>query len=285
MAAGSYGLSTLNANWYEDRCQPMGALNATGGYDKRKPRIHETDIAYIGERFDVLSRIARMPVKESYATCDDGFRERMSTNRVDFAHPKSRTEFVTKPPERPTMITAESVPEVNFEGRRPLPGPRSGFGCALSKHEEHHEQGSWNTTTEDFYGSGGARKNNMRTFVSEEMRPCGVASEADEARISGVKVGKLCGETFNESSDPGVNTATQRAWLYQSDPALMNAHLGGQRPRPTKVDNDLSLPIGEGAMAKVRADLKERKGRLFRTATHITKGAGKRSGINIFMDG
>lgn len=279
-AIGVYGLRTLQDNWYEDRCQSASGMptTATGGFEHRRPRAYESDIAYIGERYDVLNRISRMPDKKSYAICDDGFRERQSTHHADFAPPKTRTEFVRNPPAKPAMITAESVPEVSYDERRPLPFKHPRFAYA-------RDERLWNTTHGDFFGYAASQRCEPRCFITGEMGSSGISSEAEESRVSGVKVGKLCGEKFNETDDPGVNTHTQRAWLYQSDPALKYSHLGGSRVRPLNPDNELSLPIGDGAMAKVRADLMERKGRLYRTATTITKGLGQRGGISIFQDG
>jgi hypothetical protein len=283
-SVGTYGLKTLNDNWFEDRHQPADALSATAGFEKRAARAYETDIAYIGERYDVLNRIARMPPRESYATPDDGFREKDRTSSVDFAPPRSRKEFVFDPPAKPALISTESVPEVSFEERRPIPGNNRGFGAVLNRHEESEGQRFWSTTSGDFYGEG-ARVFPHRSDAYCHGRGAGTYTGDEEAKIEGVKVGCLTGENFCKSTDPACDTNTQRAWLYQADPALKFVHLGGTRPRPGRIDNELSLPIGDGAMAKVRKDLAERKGRLYRTATTITKGLGQRSGHNLFQDG
>lgn len=285
MAAGTYSLRTLNDNWFEDRLQPADSLSATSGFSKRAARAYETDIAYIGERYDVLARIARMPPRESYATPDDGFRERDRISSVDFAHPRSRKEFVANPPAKPRLVTSESVPEVAFEDRRPVPGPQRGFGSALPRHEANHDQRFWNTASGEFFGYAGSRRPRARTYCHPDMQHAGVTSESEEKRVEGVMVGQLCGENYNDGPDPAKNSKCQRAWLYQSDPSLSNVHLGGTRPKVSKVDNALSLPIGEGAMSRVRSDLTERKGRLYRTATTITKGLGSRPGYNLFQDG
>eukprot|EP00928_Gymnodinium_smaydae_P021712 TRINITY_DN184_c0_g1_i1.p1 TRINITY_DN184_c0_g1~~TRINITY_DN184_c0_g1_i1.p1 ORF type:complete len:290 (+),score=51.34 TRINITY_DN184_c0_g1_i1:105-974(+) len=286
-AAGTYHHATLVDNWFEERLRPAGSLAATGGMLARTPRAYESDIAYIGERFDVLARISRSTPRETYAVPDDGFRVMDPTTRSDMCHPRSRLEFVAQPPDRPALITKESVPEVSYEQRRPVAGPRRGFGAALSKHEDNHDQRHWNTTVGDVYGEGGSRLARERVQCHPEMPPCGMSteSEAFRAQSQGVKVGRLCGENLNESTDPAVNTRTQRAWLYAPDASLAHADLGGTRPALTTEDNALSLSLGEGAMAKVRADMKERKGRLYRVATNITKGLGQRGGVNVFQDG
>jgi len=288
-SVGTYGMHCLNDNWHEDRHQPADGLTTISGLEKRAPRGYETDIAYIGERYDVLSRIARLPQRESFATPDDGFREKDRTSSVDFAHPRSRTEFVFNPPAKPKMISTESVPEVSHEDRRPIPGNKRGFGAVVNRHEDNHNQRFWETTHGSFYGEAqpGARltQSGTRSDPSLARRGGGRNSEDDENRGEGVKVGSLCGEFFTETSDPACDTRTQRAWLYQADPALKHVHLGGKKPAVGIHDNETSLPLGAGAMAKVRSDLKERKGVLYRTATCITKGLGNRPGKNIFQDG
>jgi hypothetical protein len=280
-----YGHKTLNDNWFEDRCQPPGSLTGNGDPSKRKLRKYESEIAYIGERYDVLTRIARVPQKESYATPNDGFNEKACTSAIDFAHPRSRKEFVAKPPEKPKFITTETVPEVCHEERRPLPGNARGFGAVLNRHEEKHDQRFWNTTSGDTFGYGvGARRNILRRDPGETSNAAGCSTEHEEERSMGLKVGILCGEEFRDNGQPSQDTRVQRSWLYTHDASLKNIHFGGTRPTVGKKDNELSVPIGEGAMAKVRADLKERQGRLFRTATQITKGRDKRPGIAIFKD-
>merc|ERR1719262_1183563 len=148
-----YSTNTLNDNWYEDRCQPEGSLTATGDISNKMVRKYETDIAYVGERYDVLTRIGRVPTKPSYATPDDGFRENVRTSSIDFADPRSHKEFVAKPPAKAKMITTETVPEVCFEERRPLPETRGSakgpFGAVLKRHDANHGERHWSTTNGD----------------------------------------------------------------------------------------------------------------------------------------
>mmetsp|Transcript_74033 Transcript_74033/g.205142 ORF Transcript_74033/g.205142 Transcript_74033/m.205142 type:complete len:101 (+) Transcript_74033:1-303(+) len=99
-----------------------------------------------------------------------------------------------------------------------------------------------------------------------------------------MKCGQLCGEAFREVDDPALDTRTQRAWMPGGDPGIGHAHLGGVRHPPPGEDNELSLPLGDGAMNKVRADLAARKGRLCRVATNITKGAHQTGGVRVFQD-
>jgi len=274
-------LNTLNDNWFEDRAQPEGSLTATAGLDRKYNRPYETDLAYIGERYDVLSRIGRLPPRASYATPEDGFNEKSKTSLVDFADPRSRNDFGKGKAIAPIMITTENAPVKGVEARE-LPGERSGFGAHIHRHDEGHDKSFFNTTMGDHFGEGSRTR--AERFDPAQLHAAGVSTEHEEARIQGMKVGVLCGEAFNESENPGGNTRTQRSWLYEPDASLRNIEYGGTRRNLPKMDSALSLPIGEGAMSKVRADLKERKGRLYRTATIITKGKGHRPGISIFQD-
>mmetsp|Transcript_118343 Transcript_118343/g.209152 ORF Transcript_118343/g.209152 Transcript_118343/m.209152 type:complete len:293 (+) Transcript_118343:92-970(+) len=289
VTAFTYADKTLNDNWFEDRMSPVGkTAGGPKGLHTKTNRPYETDLAYIGERYDVLSRIARIDPRPSFAIPDDGFNEKMRTSSVDFCHPRSRKEFVAKPPEKPKFITTETVPEVCYEERRPIPGNARGFGAVLNRHEENHERRYWNTTSGDTFGEGLMHTNGARSLTRLDpyaaTRSAGMNTEDEEGKVSGVKVGVLCGEEFRETGQPASDTRTQRAWLYTSDASLRNIHHGGTRPKLTRTDNELSVPIGEGAMKKVREDLKERQGRLFRTATQITKGRDKRPGVAIFQD-
>lgn len=277
-----YSPRTLNDNWFEDRLQAPGSITGIGDITKKETRRHEPEIAFIGERYDVLTRIARIPQKDSYATPDDGFNDKLRTSSVDFAPPRSRKEFVAKPPAQPTFITTETVPEVCYEDRRPVPGSIRGFGAVLNRHEENHERRHWNTTQGDTFGEG--NRSARQRINPATMHAAGVSTENAEVRADGVKVGLLCGEEFRDYGEPASDTRTQRSWLYTIDASLHHIHYGGTRPKPARVDNELSVPIGEGAMKKVREDLKARKGRLFRTATQITKGRDQRPGAAVYKD-
>mmetsp|Transcript_23480 Transcript_23480/g.47537 ORF Transcript_23480/g.47537 Transcript_23480/m.47537 type:complete len:215 (+) Transcript_23480:102-746(+) len=203
-------------------------------------RPYETDLAYIGERYDVLSRIARHDPKPSYATPDDGFNEKSRTSSVDFAHPRSHPEFFKAHDSAPVLITTENAPVCPPE-RRPLPGPRSGFGACISRHGENHDQRFLNTTTGDYFGGEGVRRPQPKPDPST-LRPAGTCL------------------------DPLADSKKGRSLTHSAS------------------DSALSLPMGDGAMVKVRADLAARKGRLYRQATYITKGKQHRPGVSLFQD-
>mmetsp|Transcript_36431 Transcript_36431/g.82333 ORF Transcript_36431/g.82333 Transcript_36431/m.82333 type:complete len:280 (-) Transcript_36431:9-848(-) len=279
MTQGVFSVRTLNDNWFEDRHQPGDSLCATAGFHRRKARGYETDLAYIGDRYDVLSRISRMPDRVSYATPDDGFNEKSKTSLVDFAHPLTRTEFSKGHQSAPSLINTANAPVCPPE-RRPVPGPRSGFGAVLNRHPDSHDRRFFNTTAGDFFGDDGVRRRPPRSDPAA-LRPAGVSSESVETRGEGVKTGKLAGECFYETSNPAMDTRTQRSWLYSQDASLKHIEYGGTKRILPKTDSALSLPLGEGAMSKVRSELKSR-GSLARTSTYITK---QKKGYTVFQDG
>jgi hypothetical protein len=278
-----YSHKTLNDNWCEDRNQPPGAQTTIGNIDQKITRKYESEIAYVGERFDVLTRIGRMPQRPSFGVPDDGFRERVRTSLVDFADPRSHKEFVAKSFKKAEMITTETVPEVCHEERRPLPGNVRGFGAVLNRHDENHGIRHWNTTSDDCFGK---RPNGSLKLSRSEpslLRASGVSTQHEQDRATGMKVGVLCGEEFRDNNFPASDTKTQRAWVF--DASINNIHHGGTKPKVRgKPDNALSLPLGDGAMSKIRSDLAERRGMLYRVATNITKGRDKRPGVAIFKD-
>lgn len=280
MMPGAYGKATLNDNWFEDRFEPA---SARGDVTQRTLRPVETDLAYIGERYDVLNRIGRMPHKLTYAIPDDGFRERTSIAKADFGDPKSHPTVSNKRMETPRMINTANAPVLPPE-RRPVHGPESGFGAALPRHPKTMGQRFWNTTSGDFYGYGASTPRGTPRVDPVFLGHAGGTTERLESRVDGVKCGRMCGEDLRETSNPALDTRTQRAWMPGGDPGLANSHLGGVRRRPPGEDNELSLPLGDGAMSKVRADLKERQGMLYRTATAITKAPYQLQGVKIFHD-
>jgi len=277
-----YSIKTLNDNWCEDRCQPQDGIQAANGDPSKKAaRPYESDIAYVGERYDVLTRIARVPQRISYATPDDGFRENTRTSSVDFQDPRNHKEFVAKPPPKARMLTSESIPEVCSEERRPLPGNARGFGAVLNRHDQNHGIRHWSTTNGECFGIGQRKLRGSRSDPSI-LTPAGLTTEHEENRMPGMKVGILCGEEFRDTGVPSNDTRTQRAWIY--DASLTNIHHGGTKPKVRGPDNELSVKIGDGAMSKIRGDLAERRGRLYKQATNITKGRDKRPGVAIFRD-
>lgn len=293
-AAYIYSLRTLNDNWLEDRLQPEGGTSAAGPIDDKFLRKVETEIAYVGDRYDVLTRIARCKNRASYASPDDGFRERDSTHKIMFADPRNNQEFVKNPPPKPTFITTETIPEVCYEARRPIPGKTRGFGAVLDRWGPNHEQRFWNTTHEDTYGtrpSGATTSYYAPKLSASRSDPCllkaaGVSVMDAAHRTEGMKVGVLCGENYKPGMDPSSDTLIQRSWQYGLDPAMKNISMGGLekfKNLPEK-DNETSLPLGVGAHAGVQAAIDARSGKLFRNSTTITKGKGHHYGISIFQD-
>jgi len=280
-AAYPFSMSTLNDNWFEDRLQPEGAGKLS---QEKVIRKVETEIAYIGERFDTLSRIGRSKQMPSFAIPDDGYSETTTLNSVDFAHPKSRKEVVDKKPPEPNFVATETIPEVCYEERRPLIGPPRGFGAVLDRHPENFEQRHWSTTSGACYGYGQIKKGPRVDPISIK-HGAGVTVEMMANKTEGVMTGELCGENFKPDADPSQDTRIQRAWLYSADPALSNMQYSKSVAKsiPT-VDNETSLPLGDGAQKKIMEQLKQRGGMLYRNSTNITKGRGAKYGVSVFQD-
>ncbi|CAE7300811.1 MTERF2 [Symbiodinium sp. CCMP2592] len=213
-------------------------------------------------------------------SCSRKLAKVMSLTDTHFER-RSRNDWGKGKAIAPAMITTENAPVCPPE-QRELPGPRSGFGAGLNRHEENHDQRFFSTTSEEFYGQGSRKKE--KVDAAAVPHSAGLGTEHEEGRVRGMKVGVLCGEAYNDANNPASNTRTQRSWLYQHDPSLKNLHHGGRKNDLPGKDNELSIPIGQGAMAKVRADLKARQGRLYRVATLITKGNHHRPGVSIFQD-
>lgn len=280
VSPGTYGRKTLNDNWVEDRHHSEEALSATGNISKKGARAYETDLAFIGDRYDVLSRLSRIPPRQTYATPDDGFNEKVTTNVSDFMHPRSHPMFASKKQSSPKLINEANAPVCPPE-KRPLRGPDSGFGAGMDRHQKDHEGRFWSTTSSEFFG---ARTGSEPKKEPSVLQGAGVSSEHEENKGYGMSCGQLCGENHCASDNPAINTRTQRSWMPGTDPALTYIHHGGTKKTVPREDNHLSLPVGNGAMSKIRAELKNRNGRLCRTGTHITKGAHNKQGISIFQD-
>jgi hypothetical protein len=117
------------------------------------------------------------------------------------------------------------------------------------------------------------------------MRPAGVGVLDVADRTEGLQVGVLAGELYKPDADPAYNTLVQRSWLYEPDASLRNVDkYGGRKPPPSLIDNEMSLPLGEGGHRAMDTNLKSRGGRLPRVSTSITTGKEKKFGINIFQD-
>lgn len=296
-AAYVYSLRTLNDNWLEDRLQPEGGTSAAGSVEDKFLRKSEPDIAYIGDRIDILTRIGRCVNRKSFASPDDGFREQDSMYKVAFSDPSKNKEFVKNPPSKPCFINTETIPEVCYEERRPIPGKKAGFGAVLDRHGKNHELRFWDTTMEDSFGlsPAGARASfyapkvcgmNLKSSRSDPclLKSAGVTVLDSANRSEGMKVGVLCGENFKPGADPSSDTFCQRTWQYGQDPALKNIAYGGKKNLIPPKDNFLSLPLGSGAHAIIQAGLDARGGRLARNSTTITKGKGAYYGVSIFAD-
>jgi hypothetical protein len=281
-----YSRKTLLHNWCEERQHPGDVERDF--VDLRFVRKYETDVANLEQKFSVLERIARCPAHNSWGTISDyGNRERDSSFLTDFAHPASRKEMV-KSQSTPQFITPETVPELDADGkRRPIPAvqnssvPRSGYTAPLQRHPKDVDQRFFFSTSRDAYGTPFARKGTDRT----KLRASGVGVLEVADRGDGLSVGVLAGEVYRPTGDPSECTPVQRSWLYEPDASLRYVdRYGGRKAPPSLIDNEMSLPLGEGGHRAQHSELLARGGRLPRVSTSITTGKEKQFGINIFQD-
>jgi hypothetical protein len=282
-----YSRKTLLANWVEDRQKPGDVERDFR--ELRFLRPYETDVANLEQKFSVLERIARTPNHNSWGTIADyGDRETECSNKVDFAHPDSRKEFVKKSASVPTFITSETVPECDADGnRRPVPAvrkssvPLTGYTATLQRHPKDEGKRYFASGSRDAFGYPAPTKCTDRS----KLRAAGVGVLDVADRAEGLQVGVLAGEQYRPDADPAYNTLVQRSWLYEPDASLRNvAKYGGRKPKPSLIDNHMSIPLGEGGHRAMDTQLKNRGGRLPRVSTSITTGKEKKFGINIFQD-
>jgi len=154
------------------------------------------------------------------------------------------------------------------EEKRHVPGPQSGFGAVLNKHPEGHDRHFMETTNSAFYTQAEITKG---CTGGQRSSGAGMTSQDAENKKDGKKVGQLCAERLKESTNLAEDTRTQRAWL-PSAPELRHVDCGGAIPVAPEVDNELSLPLGTGAMGRVRKELEARGGVMSKVTTDITAG-------------
>jgi len=276
-----YSRKTLVANWAETRLAPDQAERDFP--DNKFLRPPESDLANLETNFSILGRIARIPAHNSDGTLpDDGYRERAASNKEEFRNPRAVKDFVFNPPQDPKWITTETVPEVIHDERRPVEGQVSGYGAVLQRHGPQEGERFFETASRDAMGYPTAVHGTNRAMLGASG--IGVLDVMD--RTEGMKVGELAGEKYKseDCNDPSEATAVQRSWQYQRDPALTNIHHGGKQPPVPIIDNELSLPLGEGGHRKHHASLMSRGGRLPRVTTTITTGKESKYGMSIFRD-
>lgn len=274
MSCGVFGNKTLNDNWFEDRVAPKWEKPET------KLRKVETDLGSIESgRYEVLGRTTRKPHRPSYATPDYGTGSyKTSVTQDQFPPPASRKEvFVPEPKAR--FINDVTISEVCTDGKRPVTGPFRGWRAPLPRHEEGHGKVFFEATSKRAFAETEqeATDRNQRTSDMKATVSAGVPGCRDKEPPSLT----LCGE--NESI---CNIPVQRSWMNAYDPGLTVLEKpGGRDPIPiSKVDNHMSIAIGEGAQKEVQKMFEAKGGKFFRPKTVITSGKQTTDSINIFDD-
>lgn len=260
MLAGVYSSSTLNGNWLEERqAPPKPDL-------ERVVRPQENEVR--------TTRFSRRKQGKSYGVPDDGFPSvTTSSQHIDFCPLDERGVNMVDAP-LTKFLDSSGVPEVSYDKRRPVVGPRSGFRALLNRHAEGEDARYWDTSTGDAFVTPKEfdEEGDIKTLRS---KAAGVPCVQEE------KIYKqaLSGEPPNIDLIP-----MQRSWMANFDPGLREfLKAGGTQPPLPAEDNELSLPLGKGMQAKITAELKSR-GTMARRSTPITTGHQKSDGIYIFDD-
>jgi len=163
MASYQYSKCSLQDNWFEDR------LDTTEVQKIAKLRPLENSIANVqNDRFEALTRIARVDKKPSYAMPEDKWPFiTESAQQIDYKDPESIGKL--KPPIQATWITEDTIHEVCDESYRPMVGPRSGHGAVLDRHGENHDRRYWDTT---FRTNFTLKGENKVDYTREAGLPC-----------------------------------------------------------------------------------------------------------------
>ena len=176
---------------------------------------------------------------------DDGFNEKATTNKVDLCDPSKRAVK-----SRPilSMIHKYNIAELSLVDR-PVQGPATGFGSIVNMHPKDHNKVYAETSNGAHFGHRQPLNafEVKKKFSSHQLYQAGV-SKARKWEEQGVKCNSgLTGEVLVKG-DPQESTEVQRAWLPAKDAAVEAAKRGKVDQNP-KTDNELSLPLGEGAHA------------------------------------
>lgn len=193
--------------------------------------------------------------------------------RTNDCQPRSRADFID--PEKHSISSAHggihrlltteyleriadnkssSIPEDDWVGRLP-------------RHHPDFNKRYFETTSQKQFGV--APRETKRAEKMRSAVPAGAPTKQSEKaqRQTGA-----CGELLRTHSDPQNNTAAQRSWLYNSDPALEMI----ENPPPERTGaNFMSLQLGDNSTTN-------NNNSYARQTSHITKrhgAASKTSGI------
>ncbi|CAD7941562.1 unnamed protein product [Amoebophrya sp. A120] len=268
MLGSGYGVKTLTDNWYEDRLAPPEA-------DVQKFIRPDDDVK--------AGRQIRYKKPASFGTPNDGFgRVVCSRTHEDYPDPRTVPEFTFTGLDHPQFITSETIAEVCYEDRRPLHQTGKGCFATIDKHPKGIYDRAWGTAERD------ARESAvLHAGLTKEMMVARTArlKETTPAGVSSIKPGRATSTNLVGENPELTDIPTQRSWMNQEDPGLREySKTGGKGPELPAKDNELSLPLGDGAQAKIMAELKARGGKLYRSSTCITTGGASKNRISIWDD-
>ena len=126
----------------------------------------------------------------------------------------------------------------------------------IARHTENHDARHFNTTFNDFHGKAPipTAANTVEGIQAEFSKQAGGnprPNEKQKVKTTSCLTGEFYShDVFDRTvRDPQENTDVQRSWLYSKDAAVtavQGERRGSQRPTS---DNELSLPLGDGAWA------------------------------------
>ncbi|CEM04504.1 unnamed protein product [Vitrella brassicaformis CCMP3155] len=286
MHRGTYGLKTLQANWFEERFaleQPSKDFR-----DNKTLRPQESYIvASLGPQTKdaILHRTARIPHHRSWAVADFGYREMQTTHRADFQRRAAHPEFVADPPLPARMIQPRNILEVCDESRRPVGGPPRGFGALIDHHDDAHEKMYFDTESRVRFGSPAGYSWVKKTEKADPVTMktnAGMSSMTEFHKATRAKEVKLVAENYKEGMDPSQTTAVQKAWAPSPDAALQFYAKGKKAQPAPPVDNETSLLLGEGD--QVQKHGKGIDSPAYLNCCDLTRNHNLTAGYRIFTD-
>jgi len=226
----TFNQNTLNDNWYEERAPPLKGVIADYGTTIPKTTNQQSFIR--PSKFTGKTAAYKQMQRHNTFNNQDGLRDIVNKTRVKYDSGRSGIGFDQ------------------------LPAHQAGYGAR-----------QLTTSNMINYGVGTKPSNTKTRFMKSTGAPPS-GGPGGARKEMGMSTSGMAGEVFKKSAEPQQDTAAQRSWLYDPDPAITvktskNSHL----PRQVTV---LSLPLNNNSKATKPGP---------RVSTTLTKGSG-----GVFMD-
>ncbi len=124
------------------------------------------------------------------------------------------------------MINKYNIAELSLVDR-PVGGTQTGFGSVINRFPGNHDQRHFETTQKDFHGEV-APADATQTVENFEDRygKAGGGNTRPYEKQKVKTISNLCGEVYNQASDPQEKTDIQRTWMYHEDPGVSAVNQG-----------------------------------------------------------